>query len=46
MYDYERRSDAELSIYVGAIIEVTSRECSEGWWEGKRDFVWSENASN
>lgn len=34
LYDYQARSELELSIYAGAVILITSKECSEGWWEG------------
>ncbi|KAI9229416.1 MAG: hypothetical protein DHS80DRAFT_29848 [Piptocephalis tieghemiana] len=37
IYDYQARSEEEMSIYAGVIIEVTNRECSEGWWEGRVD---------
>jgi len=37
LYDYQARSEFELSMYAGAIIQITSKECSEGWWEGMLD---------
>ncbi|KAI8057680.1 SH3 domain-containing protein [Syncephalis plumigaleata] len=37
LYDYQARSDVELSIYAGAVIEVTNRDCADGWWEGTLD---------
>ncbi|KAL1925433.1 uncharacterized protein VTP21DRAFT_316 [Calcarisporiella thermophila] len=35
LYDYEARSGAEMSIRAGDLIEVVSRDCAEGWWEGR-----------
>jgi hypothetical protein len=35
LYDYQARTELELSIYAGAVIEVTNKNCAEGWWEGK-----------
>ncbi|KAI9598558.1 hypothetical protein BDF19DRAFT_419578 [Syncephalis fuscata] len=37
LYDYQARTDVELSMYAGAVIEVTNRNCAEGWWEGTLD---------
>jgi uncharacterized protein YgiM (DUF1202 family) len=37
LYDYTARNHLELSLYAGAIVLVTSKDCSEGWWEGHLD---------
>ena len=34
-FDYTAEADDELSLTKGDIIEITSQDVSEGWWEGK-----------
>ncbi|KAF8942128.1 hypothetical protein BGZ47_006803 [Haplosporangium gracile] len=34
LYDYDAQSNLELTIHEGDILDLTSTDCSEGWWEG------------
>ncbi|KAG0270477.1 hypothetical protein BGZ95_001680 [Linnemannia exigua] len=34
LYDYDAQSALELTIRENDIVELTSTDCSEGWWEG------------
>ncbi|KAF9155061.1 hypothetical protein BG015_011199 [Linnemannia schmuckeri] len=34
LYDYDAQSNLELTIREGDIVDLTSTDCSEGWWEG------------
>eukprot|EP00117_Sycon_ciliatum_P018870 scpid17732/ scgid3621/ CD2-associated protein; Mesenchyme-to-epithelium transition protein with SH3 domains 1 len=34
-FDYQAEAEDELSLRKGDVIEITSQEISEGWWEGK-----------
>ena len=39
MFDYTAQENDELSIKVGEILEVLSKEVEEGWWKVCSDFA-------
>ena len=41
MFDYTAQQHDELSIKVGEILEVLSREVEEGWWKVCNDCAYS-----
>lgn len=34
-FEYTAEAEDELSLSVGEIVEITSQDVSDGWWEGK-----------